>query len=132
MNISIKIANKNELKITKDYSDEFYNLLPFEPTNAQKRAINDCICDIKSDLSMNRLIQGDVGSGKTAVAGGVMYSVIKNGYQAAMMAPTEILAIQHYESFTKLFENSNIRVALLTGSTKAKEKKEEENQNSVN
>lgn len=119
-----KKANKNELKITKDYSDEFYSLLPFEPTNAQKRAINDCICDIKSDLSMNRLIQGDVGSGKTAVAGGVMYSVIKNGYQTAMMAPTEILAIQHYENFTKLFKDSNIRVALLTGSTKAKEKKE--------
>ena len=72
---------------------------------------------------MNRLVQGDVGSGKTAVAGAVMYCIIKNGYQAAMMAPTEILAAQHYESFCRLFDGTDIKIALLTGSTKATEKK---------
>ena len=94
-----KKSADNELKIGKDYSDEFYSLLPFEPTNAQINAVNDCINDMKSENAMNRLIQGDVGSGKTAVAGAVIYTAIKNGYQAAMMAPTEILAFQHYESF---------------------------------
>ena len=72
---------------------------------------------------MNRLIQGDVGSGKTAVAASVCYSVIKNGYQAAFMAPTEVLARQHYSTFSKLFENSDIKTALLTGSLKESEKK---------
>lgn len=115
---------KNELRMDKSYADEFYSLLPFTPTNAQKRAINDCISDMMSDESMNRLIQGDVGSGKTAVAGAVMYTTIKNGYQAAMMAPTEILAHQHYDSLSKLFSGMDVNIALLTGSTKAKEKKQ--------
>lgn len=119
-----KKSTRNRLKISNDFSSEFYSLLPFKPTNAQKRAIEDCIEDIKSDKTMNRLIQGDVGSGKTAVAAGVMYSVIKNGYQSAMMAPTEILATQHYHSLSRLFENCDIKIALLTGSTKAKEKRE--------
>lgn len=119
-----KKSTKNELKIEKDYTEEFYSLLPFAPTNAQKRAIADCIGDMMGDSAMNRLIQGDVGSGKTAVAAGVMYSAIKNGYQAAMMAPTEILATQHFESLSKLFYGCDIKIALLTGSTKAKEKKE--------
>ncbi len=112
------------LKMTNDFSDEFYSLLPFAPTNAQKKAVADCVADLKGDKQMNRLVQGDVGSGKTAVAGAVMYTVIKNGYQAAMMAPTEILATQHYESFCKLFADTKLNVALLTGSTKAAEKKE--------
>ena len=108
---------KNNHKIQKDYSSEFYSLLSFEPTNAQKRCVNDCVVDMMSDKNMNRLIQGDVGSGKTAVAGAVMYTMIQNGYQTAMMAPTEILAVQHYEGFKRLFEGTSIRVALLTGST---------------
>lgn len=115
---------QNMQKIRTDYTDEFYSLLPFEPTNAQKRAVADCIGDLMGDKQMNRLVQGDVGSGKTAVAGAVMYSIIKNGYQAAMMAPTEILAVQHYESFCRLFKDVDVRVALLTGSTKATEKRE--------
>lgn len=119
-----KKSTANELRLKKDYTEEFYSLLPFAPTNAQQRAVADCIADMMSDNAMNRLIQGDVGSGKTAVSAGVMYSAIKNGYQAAMMAPTEILASQHYESLSKLFECCNINIALLTGSTKAKEKKE--------
>ena len=115
---------QNMQKIRTDYTDEFYSLLPFEPTNAQKRAVTDCISDLMGDRQMNRLVQGDVGSGKTAVAGAVMYSIIKNGYQAAMMAPTEILAAQHYESFCRLFKDVDVRVALLTGSTKATDKRE--------
>ncbi len=118
-----KKVSKNYAKITKDYTDEFCSLLPFSLTNAQTRAIKECLDDIKSDVSMNRLIQGDVGSGKTAVAGAVVYSIVKNGFQAAMMAPTEILATQHYESFKKLFRECNINIELLTGSTTAKEKK---------
>lgn len=119
-----KDVKTNRNKIKNDFSDEFYSLLPFEPTGAQRRAVSDCIADMRSDKTMNRLIQGDVGSGKTAVAGAVAYTVIKNGGQAAMMAPTEILATQHYESFKKLFEACNINVALLTGSVKATEKRE--------
>lgn len=115
---------QNMQKIRTDYTDEFYSLLPFEPTNAQKRAVTDCISDLMGDRQMNRLVQGDVGSGKTAVAGAVMYSIIKNGYQAAMMAPTEILAVQHYESFCRLFKDVDLRVSLLTGSTKATDKRE--------
>lgn len=80
--------------------------------------------DMQSDGAMNRLIQGDVGSGKTAVAAAAVYSVIKNGYQSAFMAPTEILARQHYETFLRLFENCSVTVELLTGSTKVKEKRE--------
>lgn len=124
LKLKSKKSKKNGIKADRDFTKEFYSLLPFEPTNAQKNAVADCIRDIQSDKAMNRLIQGDVGSGKTAVAGAVMHTVIKNGYQAAMMAPTEILASQHFDSLSRLFENTGIRVALLTGSTKAKEKKE--------
>lgn len=118
-----KKSTKNELKLTKDYASEFYNLLPFKPTNAQIRAINDCTRDMMGSEAMNRLIQGDVGSGKTAVAAAVIYNAVKNGYQAAMMAPTEILATQHYESLSKMLEGAGVRCALLTGSTKAKDKR---------
>lgn len=114
----------NSCKIKKDFTNEFYSLLPFTLTGAQQRAVADCIEDMQSDRMMNRLIQGDVGSGKTAVAGAVIYTVIKNGAQAALMAPTEILATQHFESFKKLFASTDVRVALLTGSVKAGEKKE--------
>ncbi len=119
-----KKRTKNELKIQKSYTDEFFSLLPFEPTSAQRRATEECISDMMSSESMNRLVQGDVGSGKTAVAAAVMYTATKNGYQSAMMAPTEILATQHYESLSKLLAGTDIRLALLTGSTKAKEKRE--------
>lgn len=110
--------------INKDYTDEFFSLLPFEPTNAQKKAVNEAISDMQSGKQMNRLLQGDVGSGKTAVAASIVYTSAKNGMQSALMAPTEVLAVQHFETFTRLFENSGIRCELLTGSTKVKEKKE--------
>lgn len=119
-----KDVKGNSCKIKKDFTNEFYSLLPFTPTGAQQRAVADCIEDMQSDRMMNRLIQGDVGSGKTAVAGAVIYTVIKNGAQAALMAPTEILATQHFESFKKLFASTDVRVALLTGSVKVGEKKE--------
>ncbi len=118
-----KKHSENGFVIKNDFSEEFYSLLPFAPTNAQRRAVNDCIGDMKGKTTMNRLVQGDVGSGKTAVAAALMYTVIKNGYQAAMMAPIEILAFQHFESLSKLFENTDINIALLTGSTKPREKK---------
>lgn len=112
------------VKINIDYSNDFERLLPFEMTDAQKRAVSDCIKDMKQKHTpMNRLVQGDVGSGKTAVAASVCYTVVKNGFQAAFMAPTEILARQHYETFCKLFENADIKVGLLTGSLKESEKK---------
>ena len=106
------------------YTDEFFSLLPFRPTNAQVRAVNEAVSDMQSGKQMNRLLQGDVGSGKTAVAAAIVYNVTKNGMQSALMAPTEVLATQHYETFTKLFENTGIKCELLVGSTKAKDKKE--------
>lgn len=124
--LKLKSNKKSEtaLVIKDDYSSEFEKLLPFNLTNAQKRTISECLQDIKSKYPCNRLVQGDVGSGKTAVAASLIYSVIKNGYQATMMAPTEILATQHYESLLKILAPAGINIRLLTGSTPAKEKKE--------
>ncbi len=108
----------------EDFTQAFFALLPFEPTGAQKRAVAECIHDMScGNAPMNRLIQGDVGSGKTAVAAAVCYSAARNGMQCAFMAPTEILASQHYRSLTELLEKSGIRTALLTGSVKPSEKK---------
>ena len=99
-------------------------MLPFALTGAQKRVLKEIEKDMTSGKIMNRLVQGDVGSGKTAVAIITAYWAIQNGYQATIMAPTEVLANQHFESFQKLFEPAGIRVVLLTGSLKAKEKRE--------
>ena len=119
-----KKKSKTSVIIKKDFSAEFSSLLPFELTNAQKRAINDCVSDLKSGYPMGRLVQGDVGSGKTAVAASLCFTMIKNGYQCALMAPTEILALQHYNSLSKMLAPTGIRVELLTGSTKAKDKRQ--------
>jgi len=97
--------------------------LPFELTGAQKRAIGDIRADLRKGAPMNRLVQGDVGSGKTMVAAAAAYLAVNNGRQAAMMAPTEILAEQHYASLSKLFEPLGLRTALLTGSMSVKEKR---------
>ncbi len=112
-----KAANTKLLK--KNYTEEFTRLLPFTLTGAQRRAIDEAMADMMGANPMNRLVQGDVGSGKTAVAAALCYSVVKNGYQAAMMAPTEILATQHAESLSKMLEGTGVRVALLTGSVTA-------------
>ncbi len=104
---------------------EFLETLPFELTGAQKRVINEIYADMTSPTRkpMARLVSGDVGSGKTICAAAAVYIAVKNGYQASLMAPTEILASQHYEDLSNLFSRMGITTALLTGSTKASEKK---------
>lgn len=115
--------SQNCENISVDYTDEFVSLLPFKPTEAQKRAMTDVANDMmRSHSPMNRLLQGDVGSGKTAVAAAACYNAVKNSGQAAFMAPTEILAEQHFMTLTRLFEGTDIRVGLLTGSLKQSKK----------
>lgn len=97
--------------------------LPFSLTNAQNRVIREILVDEKKSKPMNRLIQGDVGSGKTVIALIAVFNVIKNGYQGIIMAPTEILATQHYEEAKKLFDGFNVSIELLCGSTSLKKKK---------
>ncbi len=110
--------------ITADYTEEFLSLLPFSPTSAQRRAMNDCARDMLTGVvPMNRLVQGDVGSGKTAIAACACYNMVKNGKQAAFMAPTEILAEQHFATLKKLFADTDVTVGLLTGSATASNKK---------
>ena len=101
----------------------FWDSLPFMSTGAQSRATADCLADMQGSTPMNRLIQGDVGSGKTLVAAAAVYFCCRNGYQAAFMAPTEILAEQHFATLSRLLAPLGLRVALLTGSTKAAEKR---------
>ena len=96
--------------------DDFYARLPFEPTAAQMRAIKECCDDMTKAYPMKRLLQGDVGSGKTLVAAAAAYFAFLNGCQATLMAPTEILAQQHYDTFSKLLEPLGVNVLLLTGS----------------
>ena len=109
-------------KVGKDFNDCF-NALPFELTGAQKRVIKEIRADLTSGSQMNRLLQGDVGSGKTMVA--VLSSLIAvgNGYQSCIMAPTEVLAQQHYANISKYLEPTSVQCALLTGSTTAKERR---------
>ena len=102
---------------------DFYALLPFAPTEAQRRTISECAADLASGRPMNRLVQGDVGSGKTAVAAACAWMAFRSGWQAAMMAPTEILAEQHCRSLSALLAPAGMRVGLLTGSMRAGEKK---------
>lgn len=101
----------------------FFTSLPFSLTGAQRRAIDDIARDLTGKRPMNRLVQGDVGSGKTMVAAAAIYMAAKNGLQCALMAPTEILAEQHYRSLAPLLEPLGIPCALLTASTKAKERR---------
>ena len=103
--------------------DEFYGSLPFSLTDAQRRCVEEALADMRSGTPMNRLCQGDVGSGKTMVAAACVFFMVKNGRQAALMAPTEILAQQHYNGLAPLMEALGIRCALLTGSTKAAAKR---------
>ena len=103
--------------------EDFLALLPFAPTGAQSRAMEGAAADLASGRPMNRLVQGDVGSGKTVVAAHAAWVAAKNGCQAAMMAPTEILAEQHFRTLTDLLAPAGIRVGLLTGSMRAAEKR---------
>ncbi len=115
---------KTSSVISRDFSGEFASLLPFPLTSAQLRCIKEAHCDMAGNIPMNRLIQGDVGSGKTAVAAACCYSSAKCGFQSAFMAPTEILAEQHFKTFSAFFKDTNINIALLTGSL-TKRKKDE-------
>ena len=108
--------------ISDGYFKEFEKLLAFPLTSAQERVINECLTDMTSGRPMNRLVQGDVGSGKTVIAAALMFASAKNGLQSALMAPTEILAEQHYKTLLNITENTGIRCALLTGNLKKKEK----------
>ncbi|MBD8496881.1 ATP-dependent DNA helicase RecG [Paenibacillus arenosi] len=103
---------------------EFVRSLPFELTEAQKKAVTDILSDMRSPLCMNRLLQGDVGSGKTVVAAVSLYAAVRSGYQGALMVPTEILAEQHMRSLTRLFEPHGIEVGLLTGSVTARKRRD--------
>ena len=97
----------------------FWDALPFSPTGAQRRAVEEILTDMAGETSMNRLLQGDVGSGKTLVAAAAIWACIRAGYQAALLAPTEILASQHAENLNRLLSPFGMRVALLTGGMKA-------------
>ncbi|SEB38543.1 ATP-dependent DNA helicase RecG [Tenacibaculum sp. MAR_2009_124] len=125
-----KLIRKAKLKgfvfgeVGECFTDFYSNHLPFNLTNAQKRVLKEIRKDVGSGAHMNRLLQGDVGSGKTIVALLTMLLAIDNGYQATIMAPTEILAIQHYNGITQLLENTSIKVDLLTGSSKTKKRRE--------
>ena len=121
------LKNRNRgttsLNITLDNSKSFIETLPFSLTTAQQKAIDSCIADMNRKTPMNRLIQGDVGSGKTVVAAAIIYNAVKNGMQCAFMAPTDILARQHFATLLKLFSQHDIKLELLTGSVTAKNKK---------
>jgi ATP-dependent DNA helicase RecG len=124
-----KLIHKSKIKgfvfdTVGDHFNAFYNdHLPFQLTNAQKRVVKEIRKDMVTGAQMNRLLQGDVGSGKTIVALMTILIALDNGFQAALMAPTEILATQHYNAISELLEGLDIRVNLLTGSTKTKGRK---------
>ncbi len=126
--LSKKAARKKKIKglpfteVGEKFNDFFKNHLPFELTNAQKRVIKEIRNDMGSSAQMNRLLQGDVGSGKTIVALMCMLLAIDNGFQACLMAPTEILAQQHYNGLKDLLGSMDLKIALLTGSTKRAER----------
>ncbi len=123
----LKRENKNKSNglvrtIDKEKLDNFIKKLPFKLTNDQMKAVDEIISDLSSPNRMNRLLQGDVGSGKTIVAFIGMVANYLSGYQSALMAPTEILAIQHYNNLMEFLKDTDIKVALLTGSTSKKDK----------
>ncbi|MGD8190125.1 ATP-dependent DNA helicase RecG [Brevibacillus ginsengisoli] len=112
------------LAIPMEEIRQFVRSLPFPLTNAQKRVVKEILDDMQADYSMNRLLQGDVGSGKTVVAAIALYAAVKAGYQGALMVPTEILAEQHLHSLKSLLEPMGLQIALLSGSLTAKKRRE--------
>lgn len=111
------------LVITPRATEDFWKTLPFSPTGAQRRAVDEALSDMASGKPMSRLLQGDVGSGKTLVAAALIWQAVQNGYQAAFMAPTEILAAQHFQTLSAFLEPLGIRLVLLTGSMTAAQKR---------
>ena len=133
--IQLQLLRKKHIRKTKikgynfdkvgNYFNDFYKFhLPFDLTNAQKRVLKEIRKDVGSQAHMNRLLQGDVGSGKTIVALLSMLLALDNGFQASLMAPTEILATQHYNAIAELLQEMDVHVALLTGSVKIKKRRE--------
>lgn len=120
--IKLKTHRQSGCVIKHDTFREFLGCLPYELTDAQKRVVAECITDMQSGRPMSRLVQGDVGSGKTVIAAALCFICAKNGYQSALMAPTEILAEQHYKTFCNITENTGVRCGLLTGSMTKKQK----------
>ena len=112
-------ASSTGAPMKKADASPFWESLPFSPTGAQRRAVEEILTDMSGETSMNRLLQGDVGSGKTLVAAAAIWACIRAGYQAALLAPTEILASQHAENLNRLLSPFGMRVALLTGGMKA-------------
>lgn len=127
--ITKNLVRKHKIKghaftvIGDNFNNFFQNHLPFELTNAQKKVLKEIRNDMGTNAQMNRLLQGDVGSGKTIVALMAMLIALDNGFQSCLMAPTEILANQHFNGLTELAENLNINIKILTGSTKTAERK---------
>ncbi|MBQ6938063.1 MAG: ATP-dependent DNA helicase RecG, partial [Clostridia bacterium] len=122
--MKISAEKKQGIRFTDKDITPFLSSLPFTLTNAQKKVTDEILSDLSSGTVMNRLVQGDVGSGKTVIAAISIYVCVKNGNQAAMMAPTEVLARQHYNDLSPMLENLGIKCALLTGSTSQKTKRE--------
>ena len=122
--LRLKSRNKGRTSLTvkDDFSEEFMGTLPFELTSAQKRVIGECLKDMGTNVPMNRLVQGDVGSGKTVVAACLIHTAAKNKMQSVLMAPTEILATQHFATLKSLIKDPDINCELLTGSVTAKKK----------
>ncbi|MBT6004450.1 MAG: ATP-dependent DNA helicase RecG, partial [Prolixibacteraceae bacterium] len=123
LNREKKFKGFNFEKVGFNFNTFYNDFLPFELTGAQKKVIKEIRRDVNRNIQMNRLLQGDVGSGKTLVALMTMFLAMDNGFQSALMAPTEILAQQHFQSISKFLEGMNIQVGLLTGSTKVSERK---------
>ncbi len=123
LRLKSKSRKSTALSMDTDYTEEFRALLPFELTGAQKNAISVSARDMLKNVPMNRLLQGDVGSGKTAVAAALIYNCARNGCQSALMAPTEVLAMQHYKTMVNFFDKTDIHIELLTSSTPAAEKR---------
>lgn len=122
--LKLRLRKQNAFPLQPTDLTPFLKQIPFPFTNAQKRVIRECFDDIRRPWPMSRLVQGDVGSGKTAIAAAVAYLTAKNGKQAALMVPTEILAIQHYESLSALLSPCGVKVELLTGSMRAAQKRD--------
>ncbi len=116
-------SRESGIRMDKSDLDRFWSALPFAPTGAQRRAVEEALRDMDSGAVMNRLVQGDVGSGKTLVAAALIWHCAENGYMSAFMAPTEILADQHYHTLTELLMPLGLRVGKLTGAMTAKEKR---------
>ena len=121
--LKAKNCKKTSIPLKKTDLNPFLRVLPFTPTSAQIKAIAECMEDMSKHIPMNRLLQGDVGSGKTLVAAALCYHTVLNGYQCAFMAPTEMLAKQHYKTLCDFLEPHGIQIALLTGAVSPAEKR---------